>query len=491
MDIRTITCRRAPARALALVVLVAPIAGCSRAGGSPEKRLSADSQHDRPGAASAKSATSHSDDAPLDVVGRLEQLRAFGRFEEFIDGALNEAENQPDRAALQSLKSEALLATGRTVECEDCAMRAAKMACDGAEADLSVQALKLWSMARFRQRKSLDDPLFSELLPKLPPGDASVRTLVFWRDFLGGRIAYRLDTTKNGPVELKPADAARGTIPFELGAIEARANGVTMPLVFIDTGAQHTLITADAARAAGVTVGTSGAQLVGFAGLTARPGVIETLDLGDLVLYDVPVLVGDSAPLVALAGQMSLGSELMHHVRFHIDYPARRVTAERAGGASAKRMSEPIWDIPVWTFPQICLARGQLASGPMARVLVDTGNRAGTFVSYRWARRHMPQLRGASSSLVFRFKKRNMVLEMLDLGSQSLATWPVADTMPAELDRLNLVDVILGHDLLWPYQLTIDLPRRVLELRPGSGPRVNEQPGASSNVDVRRNDEKK
>lgn len=475
-----------------LVILVAGIAGCSRAGGLPEGRLSANSQDARPPAADSIDETIQTNEAPPpDVVSRLERLRALGRFEEFIDGALRAAEEQPDRAALQLLKSEALLATGRLTECESSAMRAAMLACDGAEWDSSAQALKLWSTARFRQSKSLDDARLSELLPKLPPGNTGVQMLEFWRNFLGGRTAYRLASAELKSVELKPADAARGTIPFELAAIQATANGAPMPLVFIDTGAQHTLITAEAARTAGVTFGTSGTQLVGFAGLTGRPGVIETLELGDLVLHDVPVLVGDSLPLVSLSGQMSLGTELMHHVRFHIDYPARRVTAEPARRVSVKRMPQPIWDIPVWTFPRICLARGQLAAGPMARVLVDTGNRAGTFVSYRWARRHMPQLRGANASLVFRFKKRNMTLEMFDLGSQSLATWPVTDTMPAELDRLNLVDVILGHDLLWPYRLTIDLRRRVLELRPGTSPPANEPQGSPSNVEVRRDDGKK
>jgi Aspartyl protease len=463
-----------PACGLPLAVLIAAIAGCSRAGGAPERRLAADSQDHRPQATQTFEQSIPSDDAPLDVVGRLDQLRTLGRFEEFIDGALIAAETQPDRAALQLLKGEALLASGLPGECEDSAIHSATLAADHGELELSVQALKLWAVARFRQSKSLDDPLVAELLSKLLPGDTSVRMLEFWRDDLGNRTPYRLDSAPTDPVEMKPADAARGSTPFELGAIQARANGTTMPLVFIDTGAQYTLMTAQAAQAAGVTVGDSGMQLIGFRGLTARPGVIETLELGDLVLYDVPVLVGDSAPLVAVDGQMSLGTELMHHVRFHIDFPARRVTAEPAGRVSAKSPPPPIWDIPVWTFSQICLARGQLAAGPMARVLVDTGNRSGTFVSYRWARRHMPQLRGANSSLVFRFKKRNMTLDMLDLGSQSLAAWPVADTMPAELDGLNQVDVILGHDLLWPYELTIDLPRRVLELRPGTGPPAGE-----------------
>jgi hypothetical protein len=58
----------------------------------------------------------------------------------------------------------------------------------------------------------------------------------------------------------------------------------------------------------------------------------------------------------------------------------------------------------------------------------------------------------------------------------ALADWPVHDTMPTELDRLNQVDVMLGHDLLWPYQLSIDLPARVLHLHAGSNPRTASAP---------------
>jgi hypothetical protein len=145
------------------------------------------------------------------------------------------------------------------------------------------------------------------------------------------------------------------------------------------------------------------------------------------------------------------------------------VTAQ-AADASPPAVPPAIWDIPVWTFSQICLARGQLGAGSAARVLVDTGDRAGTFVSYRWARRNLPQLRGPGPPLLLRLKKRNMSLEMLELGSLSLSTWPVQDTIPSELDRLNLVDLILGHDLLWPYQLTIDLPARILRLHSGTSP---------------------
>jgi hypothetical protein len=37
--------------------------------------------------------------------------------------------------------------------------------------------------------------------------------------------------------------------------------------------------------------------------------------------------------------------------------------------------------------------------------------------------------------------------------------------MPKELDRLQLVDIMMGRDLLRSYRLTIDLPARVLKLQ--------------------------
>jgi hypothetical protein len=395
----------------------------------------------------------------------LERLRALGHFEEFVDVALNAGEG--DDAPLLVLKGEALLATGRPGECEASAMRLMTLAHESALPHAPAQSAKLWVTSRFRQGKSLEDANAQVIFANLPGGEPSVELLRFWREALDGRAPYRLELAGRERTELTPADATPGTIAFELAAVQARANGRVMSRVFIDTGAQYTLMTADAAQSAGVAVGPRGVQLVGFAGVKVQPGSIETLELGELVLHDVPVVVGDSAPLAASGGQMSLGTELMQHVRFHIDYPARRVTAEPANRAATRLARAPLWTIPVWTFSQVCLARGQLGTGPMARALVDTGNRAGTFVSYRWARRNLPGL-GGTSSLVFRLKKRKMTLDEFDLGSQSLANWPVADTLPPDLDRLNLVDVILGHDFLWPYELTIDLPRRVLELRPGT-----------------------
>jgi hypothetical protein len=461
---------------------VLALAGCDRAGGALETaRVSAAASSRQEPAATPEAAPEADEQeaaAPEasnepELIARLERLRKAGQFEAFIDATLNAAQEQADNGPLQMLATEALLAAGSNQAAEASALGAAALVAD--DAATCGQALKLWATARFRQQKPLDDPQFVALLAKLPADEPAAQTLRFWQASLGGRTAFRLTAAAGaGPVEIPATHAAPGSVPAELNAVEARANGVALPLVFIDTGAQHTLLTVAAARAAGVAIGSAATHLVGFARLNARPATIETLELGGLTLHDVPVLVGDSAPLEALQGQMSLGTELMHHVRFTIDYPSRRVLAEAANIRHAEP-STPIWEIPVWTFSQACLARGQLAGGAMARVLVDTGDRAGTFVSARWARRHLPNFQRSTSSLVFKVKPRNLSLDVLELGNQSLQDWPVSDTIPKNLERLDLVDVLLGHDVLGPYQLTIDLPQRVLQLRAG-GEGFHDQP---------------
>jgi hypothetical protein len=447
--------------------------GCNRAGGTAGERIAPPSAAESTTA--PETAESHPEAAGPqdDLASRVEALRLQGRFEQFIDAALNAAADEPDDVALQLLKCEALLASGRAGQCEESAIRAGRLAAAGTQPELLSRALKLYANARFRQTKPLDDGLLAEHLATAG-SDAGLQALAFWRRALEGRAPYALESSA-GAAQIEAADVQSGSVPFALAAIQARANGARMGVVFIDTGAQHTLMTTEAAKAADVAVGPPSTQLVGFKGLTAAPGLIRKLELGTLVLHDVPVLVGDSAPLVALGAQLSLGTELLQHVRFRIDYPARRVTAEPIDHPSPQSAAPIIAAVPVWTFSQICLARGQLPSGAMARVLIDSGDRAGTFVSYRWARRHIPRLQGTGPPLIFRFKKRGISLESLEVGSLSLSGWPVEDTIPNELDRLNLVDVILGHDLLWPYQLTVDLRARLLELRSGTNP-----PGANA-----------
>jgi hypothetical protein len=460
---------------LATAFALAAASGCSKAGGA--NSASSVSHLTEPEGDLEQTSKSMGSQEP---VARLERLRSAGRFDEFVAAALIASDEHPQDAMLQLFRSEALLAAARNEEAEQAALRAAVLAIK--QPEFAAQAIRHWTTARLRQGGSLDSPTLLAVLAKVPPDEPAGSMLRFWQETLNGRLTYRFSESNLPAASLPLAEAATDSLPNELAAVQARANGVTLPVVFIDTGGQHTLMTPAAARDAGVQIGLSSTQLTGFVGLSAQAGLIETLELGNLVLHDVPVLVGDSPPLTAAQGQMSLGTDLMHHVRFTIDYPARQVTPVPAAQPRITA-SEPAWSIPVWTFPQVCLGRGELPDGAAARVLVDTGNQVGTFVSYRWARRNLPQLAGPSASMVFRYKKRNLTLEMLDLGSGRLTDWPVVDTIPTELDRLHLVDVMLGCDLLAPYRLTIDLPARVLELRAASDvPAAFGHPGAKHDL---------
>jgi len=237
-------------------------------------------------------------------------------------------------------------------------------------------------------------------------------------------------------------------------------------MVFVDTGAQYTIMTLRAAETAGVTLGEGSTELVGFAGLAAQPAVIDTLELGGLTLRNVPVLVGNAPALMSANGQMALGTELMHHVRFTLDYPARRVYVERADRPASRHDEAASVAWPLWTFSQACLAQAETDRGP-ARVMIDTGNRLGTYVSARWARRHLPQFQRPTSTLVFKFRHQGLTLDTMQVGELVLRDWPIWDRIPRELEQLDLVDVLIGRDLLWPYRLTIDLHERVMRMEGG------------------------
>jgi hypothetical protein len=388
------------------------------------------------------------------------------------------------------IKCEALLACGANGDAEASALDAAMLAVDADDLTRATQAMRLWTIARFRQGKALASPTAERLLAKLPRGDASADLIRYWAAALGDRqvcapdpgtaadISTELDAlvgvVDRGPVEVPLTDAAAGTIWAELNAICARVNGTSLPMVFVDSGAQHTVMTRRAARSAGVQFGGPATQLVGFSGVDAQPAVLDSLDLGGLVLRNVPVLVGDSPALVEANGQMAIGTELMHHVRFTLDYPKRRVLAEYAARPTVDDDGSATTYIPLWTFSQACLTRAELPRG-MARVLVDTGNRRGTYVAAAWARRHVSTFRRPTSTLVFKFRHRGLSLDTMELGSLTLADWPIWDRIPAELERLDVVDVLVGRDLLWQYRVTFDLSKRAIRL--DGGPQSPSPPG--------------
>ena len=85
----------------------------------------------------------------------MESLRAQGRFQDFVERAFHESDQRPDDPALQLARSEAHLAVGDSASAESAALQAAMLAVEVDDPGLAVQALRLWIVARLRQKKTL------------------------------------------------------------------------------------------------------------------------------------------------------------------------------------------------------------------------------------------------------------------------------------------------------------------------------------------------
>jgi hypothetical protein len=418
------------------------------------------------------------DDVSHERVCRLETLLKAGRFQEFAEAAIPPATSDPQPAGLPRLQAEALLAMGRNREAETVALRQLLVAARSSAAPLDPGLLKLWLTARWRQARGPDEPALDPWLKEqVAAGAPAVAALRFWREALAGAAPYRLPGESRRSVlsmtaaKGSEAQTAVRRDPESLGleTITLDINGMRLPQVFVDTGAQHTLLTPAAAAAAGVEVGPDCVAMVGFSNFRARPAIVRQLRLGELVLDDVPVYVGESPALAQVAGQASLGIDLMYHVRFVMDYPRRQVIVEPAATASGSRepVAEPSpadWEIPLWTFSQTCLAQGRMPDGEFARTLIDTGNRQGTYLSSRWANRRLPDFQPLKTWFVQRYHLGKYSVGRWELGNLQLQNWPVRGILPAGLERLDVVDLLVGHDLLSHYRVEIDLPARRLIL---------------------------
>ncbi len=238
-----------------------------------------------------------------------------------------------------------------------------------------------------------------------------------------------------------------------------------LPRAFVDTGAQHTVLTRAAAEAAGVELAPVDIPLVGFASFSTRPGLIRRLQLGDVTLRDVPVYVGDSPALLQAGGQASLGIDLLHHLRVTMDYPAQQATIEAVSPADSRQpLAKGEWEIGLWTFSQVCLAQVAMPDGSFARTLIDTGNPRGTYLSPRWANRRLPDFPSLRGWYAQHYRRGRYSLADWQLDGRQFSSWPVLDTLPRPLERMDVVDLLLGLDLLAEYRVEIDLPARHLRL---------------------------
>jgi hypothetical protein len=168
---------------------------------------------------------------------------------------------------------------------------------------------------------------------------------------------------------------------------------------------------------------------------------------------------------------MALGVDLLHHLRVTLDMARHEAIVESANSRSSEtgwNKNDNAWQVRLWSFPQACVAEAQVGGQHPARVLIDTGNWQGTYVSSRWARRNQLALADVRHPLLQQVDGRSGTLEDLELGGQSFGDWPVRSALPAELDRLGLFDILMGHDLVGDQRITLDLAAGLLRCESSS-----------------------
>jgi hypothetical protein len=244
-----------------------------------------------------------------------------------------------------------------------------------------------------------------------------------------------------------------------------------MPLAIVDTGASHTLISRSFAAAAGLELAGPKVAASGSMAFESQTAVLKELAIGPLVLRNVPVNVGDPPPLAMTQAKAALGVDVMQHLRFTIDYPRGRVRVRPAGPRAAPEPPNPAaWDIPLHTYPEHTFAEARLPSGASARTIVDSGNFAATLVWGRWGQENLPGRKKPARDMVdFVRGKPTTEIKGLTLGGRELPPWPAMDMPPMTLAGVDLVDVLMGHDLLSQYVATVDMQGRVLRLAAPSG----------------------
>jgi hypothetical protein len=408
-------------------------------------------------------------DSPDLVERRLEYLSKNGRLSEYVRRGLEIGKEPMKRPSLRLHHVDALLASNKDLEAEKEASVVMSQAMKGREPTQdAVQAYQAWVSARLRQRKPLSDRTVDEYLARI--GDQRrVKGMTAWRDLLNGAPTYqrRSPASARADLEYEMTGILFGLIPERMNGISLSVNGVKVPLSIVDTGASHTLIHDSIAEKGNVESVGARHGASGSLNFSAKPGLVRELKIGDIVLANVPVNIGDPPPLVMTKAKAALGVDLMHHLEFSIDYLKKRVTVRPAGLPPEKPESPgQVWDIPLFPFAEHTLSEGTLPSGAKARVLIDSGNFAYTLLWPVWGKSHVAGHKGPVKGL-FEFATSNPSHSIigLTLGGRKLPDWPVMDMPPVTLQGVDLLDLLMGNDLLSQYVVTIDMRGRRLRLR--------------------------
>ncbi len=397
----------------------------------------------------------------------LPLLRRRGDFHRHADTARKVINRHGDSVRLRSEYAVSLLALGEPSQAER-QVRVGLERILERPADLDPETARrvatefavFWSLARMRRGAWLESELLDRVLDAGVLDPVTEGQLGLWRSAAGEE-----------PVFILARESARSRIEltrksiFRPHTVPTVVNGTVLSSCAIDTGAGATVLSPAAAEEAGILTAEEGVpSLLGFTEGSVRAGFVETLQLGDVTIRNVPVYVGHELPFSVMGIDAALGVDLMHHVQFTLRYAAEEVLVEPINTARTESDgTRESWELSLWTLPFMTLCDARYQDTPV-RLLLDTGNYDTTLVSTAWARANLPPRKESLLSSLANLGLEEYTLTGLVLGDVELSPWSCSLAPKGAAVFDGLVDVVMGQDLLGSYDVTIDLRNRVLRL---------------------------
>lgn len=341
---------------------------------------------------------------------------------------------------------------------------------DPRDAEVHYTLAAIYSRARQFDEAAAALRSYVTLLPNAQASDraAWARAEIRFLDAFKGRR----------PVDIAGAEADRTwRVPIRIDGdkvlVRVKVNGGRAHDFILDTGAEQTVISRDVARSRGVVpityVQTAGVGDVGLRGL--QVGRLETLEVGDLKVRDVPCLI-KNPPLGGLpAREPESFSPLALGLSMRLDYARRELLVTRRLGPARYDAELPL------RMHRLAMVLGTVNGTHRAPFVVDTGGEvisisqstAGLIHTAASFRRIPLKVYGSSG-----WDRDAFLMPNVDLAFNSIRVprSPVVVlnlTAPSVLLGFN-VGGIVGHRFLSKYRVSIDLDRSVVGLEGSSNP---------------------
>ena len=292
-------------------------------------------------------------------------------------------------------------------------------------------------------------------------------------DFIRGQVQFLRAFVGRHPFEVAFKNGGDSdVIPFRMingkVVVRARVNGSDPQDFTVDTGAEHTVLTAPTAKRLGIAaMGQTIAAGVGIVGLRGvERGRLDSLQFGSVVVRDLPCLI-KNPPIEGLpVGEAEGLSPIAFGLSMSIDYQRRLLTVARH--LPAARNAGDV-ELPLWRH-RLATVEGRV-NGMPAAFIVDTGGEvvslntttARFLVAPADRRRIALRVYGTSGldPEAYLMPGVDLLFDTVHLANQSVVVLNLR--APSVLLGYHIGGIV-GHKFLSHYKVDFDLDRSVLRL---------------------------